>query len=181
MYKKIHIIGGAGSGKTTLANLLSDRLGFPNFDLDQIGWCAHQKVPLDTRLDEIAEIISLPGWITEGVFLWWTDALLQEAAIILWLDIPFRVAAWRILKRHVLASMRRNNPYPGIVNLIKFLHGVGTGYYGRPAVQPESQDDDFAITRAATENILNKYRDKVAHCRNQSEVDKFLRNLWESS
>jgi adenylate kinase family enzyme len=181
LYEKIHIIGGAGSGKTTLANLLSDRLGFPNFDLDKIGWRAHQKVPLDARLEVIDEILSRHRWITEGVFLWWTYALLEVADVIVWLDIPFRVAAWRIFKRHIIASIQRNNPHPGIINLFKFLHGVGTGYYKRPAIQPESRDDDFAITRAATEDLLKKYPDKVAHCRNQGEADKFLRDLWESS
>ena len=88
MHKKIHIIGGAGSGKTTLANLLSDRLSYPCFDLDQIGWRDHHKVFLDDRIEAIEEIISRPNWITEGVFLWWTDALLDAVDVIVWLDIP---------------------------------------------------------------------------------------------
>ena len=35
---KIHIIGCSGSGKTYLSKKLSERLGIPRFDLDDIQW-----------------------------------------------------------------------------------------------------------------------------------------------
>jgi hypothetical protein len=174
MDKKIHIVGGAGSGKTTLAKRLAVRLGCASYDLDRIGWRNHHKVPLPERLDAIETILSQPCWITEGVFLWWTGILFENADRIVWLDIPFRLAAWRIVKRHILASWRRENLHPGIINLIKFLDGVGRGYYCRPAVEPESPDDDFAITRDATAGILASYGEKVVHCQNQSDVYRFL-------
>jgi adenylate kinase family enzyme len=174
MVNKIHIIGGAGSGKTTLAKRLSERLGCPSYDLDLVGWKEHQKVPLPERLKAIDAILSQPSWITEGIFLWWTESLFENADLILWLDFPFRVAAWRILKRHFLASWRGDNPHSGILNLINFLDGVGRGYYQRPPVGPESIDDDLAITRAATASVLAGYRRKLIRCKDQGEIDRFL-------
>lgn len=35
---KIYIIGGPGSGKTFLANKLSNELNIPHFDLDDLQW-----------------------------------------------------------------------------------------------------------------------------------------------
>jgi hypothetical protein len=174
MDRKIHIIGGPGCGKTTLARLLSDQLGCPSHDLDLVGWCDHRKVPLPERLQEIETILSQPSWVAEGIFLWWTEALFENADWILWLDLPFRVAAWRIFKRHILADWRGDNPHSGVLNLITFLDGVGRGYYRRPAVAPDSPDDDLAITRAATAAVLAGFGNKVVHCRNQKDVDSFL-------
>ncbi|MCB0000439.1 MAG: hypothetical protein KDE56_31955, partial [Anaerolineales bacterium] len=87
---------------------------------------------------------------------------------------------WRIIKRHILASWRGNNPHAGLMNLLQFTVGVGQSYYRREPVQPQSPDDDFAITRAATRGILSRCPDKVVHCRRQREIDRFraqIRNL----
>ncbi|GGG18394.1 hypothetical protein GCM10007425_11070 [Lysinibacillus alkalisoli] len=38
MFKKIHIMGAIGSGKTTLAKRLHEQLNIPYFELDNIVW-----------------------------------------------------------------------------------------------------------------------------------------------
>lgn len=174
---KVHIIGGAGSGKTTLAQWFQDELGLPCTFLDQVGWDATGKVPLDRRMAALDAILAQPRWVTEGAFLWWTDPLLENADVIVWLDLPFRINAYRMVKRHVLADLRGNNPHPGYRNLFDFMTGVGRRHYMRQPLIPKAVDDDFAITRAATQQVVARYADKLVRCRRPRDVRELQRQL----
>ncbi|KAA3656548.1 MAG: hypothetical protein DWQ04_30780 [Chloroflexi bacterium] len=178
--QKMHVIGGAGSGKTTLANWLSIEFDFPCFYLDQIGWSEAGKVPLDKRMEKVEHILTNSRWITEGVFLWWTDPLLENADLIVWLDIPFHIVVWRIVKRHIVASWQGNNQHAGIRLLISFVIGVGKQYFKKEPLTPTGPDDDFAITRVATAEILEKYQQKLVHCRKLEDVQRFQTRIKAS-
>ena len=138
--------------------------------LDQIGWDATGKVPLDKRMAAIDAILAQPQWVTEGAFLWWTDPLLEQAGMIIWLDLPFPLNAYRMIKRHILADLRGNNPHAGYRNLFDFMTGVGRRHYMRTPLTPNAPDDDFAITRAATQQILARYTAKLVRCRSPRDV-----------
>ncbi len=99
---RVHIVGGPGSGKTTIALNLGRRLDVPTFDLDEVGYegGTGDQRPLSARLSDVSAIAAQAGWVTEGVFLGWTDELLRAADLVLWLDVPWRAAAWRIVARH---------------------------------------------------------------------------------
>ncbi|MCC6456140.1 MAG: hypothetical protein IT328_14395 [Caldilineaceae bacterium] len=180
--KRIHIIGGAGSGKTTLAQQLSQRLDVPCYHLDKIAYegGAGRKIALDTRLKSIDAILAQPGWVTEGVFLWWTEPLLEEADLILWLDLPFRINGWRIVKRHVQLSWAGTNPHAGLGKLLRFLAHVMHSQTTRTVIAPKAPDDDAATTRAATAQVMSQYQEKVTRCTRPAEVAmfraKFMRN-----
>lgn len=75
---RIYIIGGAGSGKTTLAQEISARLSIPHFDLDQV-LLAHGSY-VEAYLQATEKITVQPAWVAEGVFLIWTENLLAQAA-----------------------------------------------------------------------------------------------------
>lgn len=49
--RKIHIIGSVGSGKTTLARKLSNQLGIPHYELDNVVWKRHK--PRDIRRTDV--------------------------------------------------------------------------------------------------------------------------------
>ena len=73
---KIHIIGGPGSGKTTLAKQLSEKLGIPRFDLDDLQWdnasgaYGTRRAPQE-RDALLAEILKHDDWIIEGDYYAW--------------------------------------------------------------------------------------------------------------
>ena len=176
--RRIHIVGGPGSGKTTLARRLAIRDALPVHDLDAVAYerGAGPKRPLDLRLADARRIAAGPAWVTEGIYLWWTDELLRAADAIVWLDLPWRIAARRIVVRHARASLAGTNRHRGIRKLVTFLRSTRSYHHG-PAVAPAAPDDDGAITRSATARILSPYADKLVHCRTPAEVTTVLDTL----
>lgn len=113
---RIHIIGASGSGKTTLGYELASRLHIHHYELDRA-----EEIQTDADLLTLAE---QPDWITEGIYLIWTEPLLYHADCIVLLEVSWPVAAWRILRRHIWNSLRGQQRYPGIngmKSLVKLL------------------------------------------------------------
>src|SRR4051812_39097983 len=95
---RIHIIGGVGNGKTTLAKQLSSHLNTPHYELDRVAFKRMgDKTALYHRMESVRFIVDQPSWVTEGKFLWWTEELLASADLIVWLDLPFYTVGWRLI------------------------------------------------------------------------------------
>lgn len=69
--KKIHIIGSVGSGKTTLAKKLSEKLNIPFYELDNVMWKRKKSGDVrrtdEERKEYLNSIIHYETWIIEGV------------------------------------------------------------------------------------------------------------------
>jgi hypothetical protein len=131
-----------------------------------------------TKLDDVQRIAAQPGWITEGMFLRWTEELFLHAVAIVWLDLTFRVAAWRILLRHVKAELGRDNRHPGWSNLARIFRNVRR-YYTPTAIGPGAPHDDAVVTRHATVMAVKPYRLKVLACRHQADVKSLVASRFE--
>lgn len=181
--RRIHIIGAQGSGKTTLARELSTHLAVPHYELDWIAYnpaCkdgAGLRIPLDKRLASLRAILEKPGWITEGVYLWWTNPLLEVADLIVWLDLPFPILAWRIVNRHVQRTIAGTNRQPGTARLIRVLRRVWKRQTARTALVPSAPDDDRAATRVAEAEILRAHENKVIRCIWPADVTRLKSQL----
>lgn len=110
---RVHIIGASGSGKTTLGHELSSRLHIPHYELDEA-----EEIQAEADVIALAE---QPDWITEGIYLIWTEPLLYHADCIVLLEVSWPVAAWRILRRHIWNSLRGQQRYPGIDGIRSLL------------------------------------------------------------
>ena len=121
-------------------------------------------------------IAAEPAWVTEGIFLWWTDDLLWSPELIVWLDLPWRIAARRIVARHARASLAGVNRHRDLRGLARFLRSTWAYYHGPPR-PPAAPDDDDVTSRAATARRLAPYAAKVVRCRRPAEVTVFLAAL----
>lgn len=199
---RVHIIGGPGSGKTTFARRLAAELGVPVHDLDVIalsdgvGPGFEPLRPAHLRVDDVHRLAGGEAWITEGSYLGWTDKLLCTAALIVWLDPPWRRAMLRIVRREIrvwiqdVVRRRGVGPrirmlrHPHVLPLIRFLCWTH-GYYHRGGGDTSGADvraDDFAaLTRYATAHYLDVHRGKVIHCVRQPDVTDMAARLLSSS
>lgn len=170
-WNRLLIVGGPGSGKTTLARTIGNALDATIVDLDFVGYDegAGTERPLADRLGDAANIARQEHWIAEGSYIGWTDALAEASDVIILLDPPWRVACYRILKRHAVASLRRTNRHPGLRNLWQFLRR-SKGYY--TGASPRHQHVvDWA----------GGYASKVIVCRTDQDVSDLVCSIHSRS
>jgi cytidylate kinase len=185
-WRRVHIIGGPGSGKTTLARNLGQYLGIPVHELDKIAFEGPNFAPrpLHLRLAEIRDIASQPAWITEGMWLGWTDELLRSCDIIIWLDyLSWFVAAQRIVVRFARKGLKEMMYQSGLrkftriqdykrnlIQLIGALRSSRMYYHNHAAEIPTDFVDSYAYSRSVTAAYLAPYYWKLMHLRSASDV-----------
>lgn len=181
---RIHVIGGPGSGKTTLAREIGAYLGIEVHELDQIAFTGpdYAERPLPERVADLHLIAHRPAWITEGLFLW-TDELLAHADIIVWLDhVGWRRGIWRITRRFITSALGEAKNRQGLEKFARFrdyarhlkqliqVFFSSRAYYSGNGSGPAGQIE----SRRNTATYLTSYKDKVVHCYNDEAVEAFL-------
>ena len=98
--KRIMIVGGPGSGKSTMARWLGEQTGLPVQHMDHIHWMPNWvERPQADRLQIIRAVEESDRWIIEGgISVRYTERL-ERADLLVWLDLPVSVRLWRVMRR----------------------------------------------------------------------------------
>jgi thymidylate kinase len=187
---RIYIVGGPGSGKTTLAESLGRHFELPVLRLDeQLDWrglpggvrlerdaAGHpSEAMLTARRGLIAEHLARDGWIVEGAEPVFIDLVAEASDLIVWCDPPFAVAALRIVRRHIRADLAGTNAFPGYRRLYRFLRSVRQRY----AEAPEDVGEQW--TRVALARATERHHGKVMRISGGSPARNLAEVLERSS
>jgi adenylate kinase family enzyme len=101
---RVFIYGVTGSGKTTFARKMAERIGLPWYAVDELTWePGWIEVPPDEQRRRIAEICATERWILDAAYGKWLDVPLARAELIVALDYP----RWRSLSRLIRRTLIR--------------------------------------------------------------------------
>ncbi len=104
--RRVHVIGTSGSGKTTVAKAIADKLGVKHIELDAINWQPNwTELPKDEFKERTMEAIEHGDWTIDGNYKVVRDVIWDKVDTIVWLDLPFLPVflriVWRTIRRIV--------------------------------------------------------------------------------
>ena len=175
MAERVSVVGVAGSGKTTLATALGERLGVPMVELDSIVWAgaAWQRVPAGELRERFERVDHDQRWVMDGYYGDLTESVVwPRADTVVWLDLPRQVVLVRAARRSLRRILRREelwggnreslrdlvswNPERSILRWIWIQHGVRRRQFLAASVDPRWADTEFIrlCSRAEIETFL---------------------------
>lgn len=186
----IHIVGGPGSGKTTLAHLIGASLNIDVFELDLIAFTGldYAERALSERLNDVSIIANRPAWITEGLFIQWTNQLLECADVIVWLDhMSWGRSMWRTVLRFTRSALHGAKNRRGLSKFTRFqdyarhLKQLIQVFFSSRVYYADSASENFSQveSRKNTAKQLSFYKSKVVHCYDDEGVTAFLNYIQQ--
>ena len=123
--KQIMVVGCPGSGKSTMAIRIAQKLDLPVVHLDKIHYAPvwqertkAEKIRLAMRAEQADR------WVIDGNLSATYPHRLSRADCCVWLDIPLRIRLWRVLKRRLSGArvgLPRGSPDQLSLEFIKYV------------------------------------------------------------
>ncbi len=113
---RIFVVGSSGSGKTSTARSVADKLGYPHLELDSVYHLENWTPLPDEDFRASAEEFALQDrWVIDGNYnsQGVLDIVWGRADTIVWLDPPKRVVMLRVTRRTIRRAAKREELWNG--------------------------------------------------------------------
>ncbi len=164
--KRILVIGGNGSGKSTFSKKLGEKTGLPVVHLDKIFWCGNWEYISREEFDVLLEKeLQKEEWIIDGNFERTLEERLKYCDTVFYFDFSTIRCLFGVTER--------------------VLKNYGKTRADMGGNCPERFDFDFykAIlrfnkkNRPKTKGLLEKYKPEVIVFKNRKQAEVYLHNL----
>ena len=112
--KRVTIFGKPGGGKTTLAKKLSNACEIDHYPLDLIQYKQNSdQVSREEFMQAHENLIAKESWIIDGLGVlqaFWER--IESADTIIYIDLPYRVHYWWVIKRYLKSVFKRPEGWP---------------------------------------------------------------------
>jgi adenylate kinase family enzyme len=121
---RIAIVGKTGSGKTTLAKQVSERLHLEHIELDALSWLPDWVQRPTEEFNISVELRTRTSrWVTDGNYKSVRELLWKRADTVIWLDYPLWLVLWQISTRTLRRYITQESLWG--TNVEQFRHVLG--------------------------------------------------------
>ncbi|MGH7864991.1 MAG: adenylate kinase, partial [Candidatus Binataceae bacterium] len=114
MMRRVSVVGTTGSGKTRFARRLAEKLGTEYVELDALFWGENWiERPLEVFQQSAAEAATRERWVIDGNYAAVRPAVWGRADTLVWLDYPFALVVYRLLRRTLHRIVTRQELFSG--------------------------------------------------------------------
>jgi len=109
------VVGGPGSGKSTIATVLAGQLDVPKVELDELWWDpGWRPVGRDELRRRVCARLVAESWVVDGNYVdEIADLVWPRADSVVWLDLPRGVAVRRAVRRAAKRAVARTELWNG--------------------------------------------------------------------
>jgi adenylate kinase family enzyme len=101
-YKRVVVIGTTSSGKSTLANHIAKKFYLHFVELDALYWEENwTPAPILIFFERVENTVEEENWVIAGNYSSVRHIVWQRAQVIIWLDYPFHIVFWRLIRRMI--------------------------------------------------------------------------------
>ena len=105
---RINVVGTSGSGKSTFAKSIAKKINAPYVQMDEIFWKPNWKESCDEEFfSKVEVVVSTDRWILDGNYKRTIPIKWKRVQMVVYLDLPFHVVLYRIIKRSLLRGIRK--------------------------------------------------------------------------
>ena len=163
---KIAIIGGAGTGKTTLADKLGEKLNLPVYHIDGIYYLENWKKRDRAERDKIIlEKVKEQKWIFDGTYRNTLEERVKNADLIIFLDYSNLARLKGIIGRFLKNRGKEKNEIPGCMEKVDWRFIKLTWNWNKDR-------------RVFVVGILEKYKEKnILIFKNKRDLNKWYKEI----
>ena len=166
------VVGGPGSGKSSVAAQLAHVCGVAHVELDGLWWGPDwQPAGRDQLRASLSGVLAIERWVIDGNYVdEVADLVWRRADVIVWLDLPRRVGVRRAVRRSVRRVVSAETLWNGNRESLAVLSPRSIATLARR--WPSYSE---LIAKALVD--LEIPRDRVVHLHSDAEQAQWLQHL----